>query len=140
MTPAPDPRQAAASGATFAAIPFVGLMGLHREHADGGQARVRADDDPTRHGEHAALGPAAVLALIDTAMASAAISSVDFAFTATTLDLNASFITERPGPLWADARVVARDDRLLFCEAEVNDAAGTAVARGRGCFRLLPHA
>lgn len=136
---AADPREAARSGATFAAIPFVGLMGLRREMAQGGQARVVADDDPQRHDSRACLGAAALLALMDTAMASAAISCVDFAFTAVTLDLNASFIHARPGPLQADARVVARDDRLLFCEAEVTDTTGAAVARGRGCFRLLPH-
>ena len=134
-----DPREAARSGATFAAIPLVGLMGLRREQAHDGQARVHADDDPQRHDEQACLGAAALLALMDTAMASAAVASVDFAFTAVTLDLNASFISARPGPVQADARVVARDDRLLFCEAEVHDTRGAAVARGRGCFRLLPH-
>lgn len=136
---AADPSQAARSGATFGAIPFVGLMGLRREQAHDGHATVHAADDPQRHDAQGCLGPALLLALLDTAMASAAISSVDFEFTAMTLDLNASFITARPGPVRADARVVARDDRLLFCEATVADATGTPVARGRGCFRLLPH-
>lgn len=137
---AAEAQAAARSGATFAAIPFVGLMGLQREAAADGHARVRADDHPSRHDASGTLGPAVLLALVDTAMASAAISSVGFALTVATLDLDARFVDRRPGPLWARAHVAARDDRLLFCEAEVHDAGGALVARGRGCFRLMSHA
>ncbi|MBI5718249.1 MAG: PaaI family thioesterase [Burkholderiales bacterium] len=133
-------RAAAASGATFAAVPYSRLMGLRREAAAAGVARVRADDDPALHDRHGCLGRAVLMALLDTAMASAAIASVDFTHTALTLDLSASFVARRPGPLTADARVVACDERVLFCEAEVHDAGGAPVARGRGCFRLVPHA
>lgn len=133
-------QEAARSGATFAAIPFVALLGLHREQAGDGRALVRADDDPAHHDDTGTLGPAVLLAMVDTAMASAAIASVDFSHSAATLDLDARFIARRPGPLWARARVVAGDGRLRICEADVHDAAGTLVARAQGSFRLLPHA
>jgi uncharacterized protein (TIGR00369 family) len=130
----------AASGATFAGMPFARLLGLQREHAADGEARVRAADDTRLHEPDGCLGRALQLALLDMAMASAAVSSVGFTQTVSTLDLTASFIARRPGPLRATAQVVARDDRLCFCDAEVLDDHGLLVARGRGCFRLAAHA
>jgi uncharacterized protein (TIGR00369 family) len=77
--------------------------------------------------------------MLDVAMASAAVSCIDFTKTVVTLNLNSSFIEPGRGALVADGEVVRRDDAVAWCRARVVDASGRLVAQAQGSFRYLPY-
>ena len=78
-----------------------------------------------------------VATLLDTAMGGAAwtVMSDDESFL--TADLRVEFFrSARPGTLRADGRVVHRTRRIVFCEAELRDTAGTVLASSR-CTQIV---
>ena len=123
----------------FAGVPFTRLLGMRREYSEGGRARLVIDARPELENVIGAMHGGIVATLLDVAMASAAVSNVDFAMTAVTLSMSSSFIRPGLGRLTADGEVIAVDDAVALCEASVTDEGGSLVARGVGSFRYLPH-
>ena len=80
-----------------------------------------------------------VATLLDVAMASAAVSKVDFTMTAVTLSMHLSFMQPGRGRVVADGEVLSVDDGIASCRARVLDDAGRLVAQAHGAFRYLPH-
>jgi uncharacterized protein (TIGR00369 family) len=128
-----DPRNA------FAAVPFTRLLGMRREFSADGHARLVLDPRPEFENVIHAVHGGVVATLLDVAMASAAVSKIDFAMTAVTLSMNSSFLHPGRGRLVADGEVLAVDDGIAACRARVVDAAGRLVAQAQGSFRYLPH-
>ena len=78
-----------------------------------------------------------VATLLDTAMGNACWTLLADGDTFLTADLHVDFLrASRPGLLRADARVVHRTKRLMFCAAELYDADGTHLASAR-CTQVL---
>lgn len=127
-----DPRQ------LFARVPFCTLLQMRREHSAGGHARMSLDAREELGNVIGALHGGVVSTLLDVAMASAAVSQVDFERTAVTLNLSTSFLEPGHGTLTADAQVVATDGQVAWCRAVATDAEGRTVARAQGSFRYLP--
>jgi uncharacterized protein (TIGR00369 family) len=127
-----DPRQ------LFDRVPFMGLLGMRREFSEGGRARLSIDPRPELGNVIGAVHGGVVLTLLDVAMASAAVSRVDFAQTAVSLNLNTNFVQPGRGVLTADGEVTAQDGTLVWCRARVTDATGALVAHADGTFRYLP--
>jgi len=123
----------------FAGVPFTRLIGMHREFSEGGRARFVIDARPELENVIGAMHGGIVATLLDVAMASAAVSKVDFEMTAVTLSMNSTFIRPGQGRLTADGLVLAVDDAVASCEASVTDEGGHLVARAIGSFRYLPH-
>lgn len=123
----------------FAAVPFTRLLGMQREFSEGGRARFVIDARPEFENVIGAMHGGIVATLLDVAMASAAVSKLDFEMTAVTLSMNSTFIRPGQGRLTADGLVLAVDDAVASCEASVTDEGGHVVARALGSFRYLPH-
>jgi uncharacterized protein (TIGR00369 family) len=123
----------------FAGVPFTRLIGMRREFSEGGRARFVIDARPELENVIGAMHGGIVATLLDVAMASAAVSKVNFDMTAVTLSMNSSFIRPGHGCLIADGEVLAVDDAVALCEASVTDEGGSLVARAVGSFRYLPH-
>jgi uncharacterized protein (TIGR00369 family) len=127
-----DPRN------VFAAVPFMQLLGVRREFSEGGRARLVLDARPELGNVIGAVHGGVIVTLLDVVMASAAVSRRDFERTAVTLSLDSSFIEPGRGALTADGEVIAHDDSVAWCRAQVTDADGRVVALGHGSFRYLP--
>lgn len=128
---ADDPRQ------SYAAVPFTRWLGLQREFSEGGRARFVLDPGP-EHGNVIGAAHGGVLAtMLDVAMASAAVSHVGFTMTAVTLSMSSSFLNPGRGRLTAEGELLAAEDGVARCQAEVTDAQGLVVARAQGSFRYL---
>ncbi len=123
----------------FAAVPFTRLIGMQREFSHDGRARFVIDARPELENVIHAMHGGVVATLLDVAMASAAVSKVDFAMTAVTLDMNSSFLHPGRGRLTADGEVLAVDDGIAWCRARVIDDEARLVAQAQGSFRYLPH-
>ena len=123
----------------FAGVPFTRLLGMRREFSEGGRARFVIDARAELENVIGAMHGGIVATLLDVAMASAAVSKVDFDMTAVTLSMNSTFIRPGHGRLSADGNVLAVDDAIALCEASVVDEGGQLVARAIGSFRYLPH-
>ena len=123
----------------FAAVPFTRLLGVQREFSQDGRARFVLDARPELENVIQAVHGGVLATLLDVAMASAAVSKVDFAMTAVTLGMNNSFLHPGRGRLTAEGEVLAVDDGIASCRAHVVDDAGRLVAQAQGSFRYLPH-
>jgi uncharacterized protein (TIGR00369 family) len=78
-----------------------------------------------------------VTTLLDTAMGGACWSLMTAEEDFLTADLRAEFLrATRPGTLRAEGRVVQRNRRVVFCSAELYDAAGELLATAR-CTQIV---
>jgi uncharacterized protein (TIGR00369 family) len=123
----------------FAGVPFTRLLGMRREFSEGGRARFVIDARPELENVVGAMHGGIVATLLDVAMASAAVSKVDFESTAVTLSMNCTFMRPGRGRLTADGHLLCVDDAVALCQASVVDESGSLVARAIGSFRYLPH-
>jgi len=130
---------AAARRQTFAGVPFTRLLGMRRNFSEGGRAQLVIDARPEFENVIGAMHGGIVATLLDVAMASAAVSKVDFEMTAVTLSMNSTFVRPGHGRLTADGEVLSVDDGVVLCQAVVLDEGGHVVARAIGSFRYLPH-
>lgn len=124
---------------TFATVPFTRLVGARREFSEGGRARLVLDPRPELENMLGAVHGGVLATLLDVAMASAAVSKVDFTMTAVTLAMHSSFLHPGRGQLTADGEVLGIDDGIATCRARIADDAGRLIAHGQGSFRYLPH-
>ncbi len=131
---------AAESMRFYNAVPFMHLLGIRREFSEAGRARLVVDPRAELQNPIRAMHGGVVATLLDVVMASAAVSQIDFARTAVTLDMNISYLLPGRGVLTADGEVLAVDSGgdIVQCRAEVRDDAGRCVARSMGSFRYLP--
>ena len=134
-----DVAAATARRNAFAGVPFTRLLDMRREFSEGGRARFVIDARPELQNIIGAMHGGVVATLLDVAMASAAVSKVDFEMTAVTLSMNSTFIRPGHGRLTADGNVLAVDDAVALCQASVVDEDGDLVARAIGSFRYLRH-
>jgi uncharacterized protein (TIGR00369 family) len=136
-TPARELKPSATGRNVFPHVPFTRLLGVVREFADDGRARLSVDTRADLTNLHDTAHGGVILTLIDVAMASAAMSRVDFARSLVTIDLSAQFVGPGSGRLIADGRVVGGGSSVCFCEATVATADGALVARGMGSFKYV---
>jgi len=123
----------------FAAVPFTRLLGMRRNFSEGGRAQLVIDARAEFENVIGAMHGGIVATLLDVAMASAAVSKVDFEMTAVTLSMNSTFVRPGHGRLTADGDVLGVDDGVVLCQAVVRDEGGHVIARAIGSFRYLPH-
>ncbi len=76
-----------------------------------------------------------VLTLLDSAMAKAALSRIDFTREVVTIDVHVAFVSPASGRLTATGRTTGGGRSICFCEAEVCAADGRLVAKAMGSFR-----
>jgi uncharacterized protein (TIGR00369 family) len=115
-------------------------LGYRRVSQAGGET-VLEWDATTEYAFPAPSGPiihgGLVATLLDTAMGGACWSLLKEGETFLTADLHVEFLrSSRPGTLRAKGKVVHRTKRVVFCAAELYDAAGGHLASAR-CTQVL---
>jgi uncharacterized protein (TIGR00369 family) len=75
------------------------------------------------------------MSLLDSAMANAALSRIDYSREVVTIDLHIAFMRPTTGHLTATGRATGGGRSVCFCEAEITDEAGHVMARAMGTFR-----
>lgn len=122
----------------FSKVPFMQLLDVKREYSAGGRARLVVEARPELGNVIGAVHGGVVATLVDVAMASAAVSTIDFRQTAVTLNLTTSFLEPGEGRLVADGEFLHDDGGVAWCRAVVTDARDRVVARAQGSFRFVP--
>jgi uncharacterized protein (TIGR00369 family) len=116
-------------------VPFLGLLGMRRERVGGGEAVVVVELHPELLNNHGVGHGGVVMTLLDSAMANAALSRIDFAREVVTIDMHIGFMRPASGRLQATGRATGGGRSVCFCEAEMIDASGQVVAKAMGTFR-----
>ena len=116
-------------------IPFLAHLGMRRERIGGGEAVLSLELRPELLNNHGAGHGGVVMTLLDSAMANAALSRIDFAREVVTIDLHVAFMLPSSGRLVATGRATGGGRSVCFCEAEIADATGRTVAKAMGTFR-----
>ncbi len=120
----------------FHRVPFLKLLGVTRESSENGQARLRMPMRPEFTNLFDSAHGGVLMALLDTAMASAAVSSVGFQSSAVTLSINVSFLQPGSGTLIIEGKRTGGGRSICYCEGTVFDEQGTALARAIGTFKF----
>lgn len=121
----------------FAQVPFNHLLGIRREFAEDGVARLVLDSRQDLTNNHHAVHGGVLMSLLDSAMSSAALSASGFTKAVVTIDMTTSFLKPGSGRLTAHAQVQGGGKSVCFCEARIEGEAGELVARAMGTFRYV---
>lgn len=116
-------------------VPFSEHLGLRLERSAGGEAEVSLALRPELLNHHAGAHGGVVMALLDSAMAHAALSRIGHAREVVTVDMHVAFMRPSSGELLAKGRATGGGRSVCFCEATVVDATGQVVAQALGTFR-----
>ena len=130
LTPADSPYTGRAR-----IIPFLEMLGARLVHEQDGvaveQLELRADLLNNHGGGHGGV----VMSLLDSAMANAALSKVDYSREVVTIDMHIAFMQPGTGRLTATGRATGGGRSVCFCEAEISNEAGQVTAKAMGTFR-----
>ena len=116
-------------------VPFSEHLGLRVERAEGGESHVTLELRPEMLNNHASGHGGVVMTLLDSAMAHAALSRLDYVREVVTLDMHIAFMRPTSGRLVAKGRATGGGRSVCFCEATITDASGKVAAQAMGTFR-----
>ena len=111
-------------------MPFSEHLGLRVEHAEA--AHVTLELRPEHLNNHAGSHGGVVMSLLDSAMAHAALSRVDYVREVVTVDMHIAFMRPAQGRLVAEGRASGGGRSVCFCEATLTDESGEIAARAMG--------
>lgn len=118
--------------------PFLKLIGVHDLEVEAGQAKVRLSFDPTRHANGIGVAHGGVICtLLDVVMGYAAFSWGERPGPIVTVDQSVQFASAVDGCVYAQGNVTRGGRSLVFCRAEIHNAAGELVASGMGTFKKV---
>lgn len=121
----------------FSQVAFNQLLGLRREHAEAGVARLSLPPRPELTNNFHNVHGGVLMSLLDSAMSSAALSKSGFRKAVVTVDMSTAFLKPGRGRLVAHARAVGGGRSVCFCEAEIVDENGDVVAKAMGTFKYV---
>lgn len=98
----------------FAQVPFNHLLGLQREYAQDGVARLVLQPRADLTNNHQAVHGGVLMSLMDSAMSSAALSASGFTKAVVTIDMTSSFLKPAHGRLVAHASVQGGGKSVCF--------------------------
>lgn len=116
-------------------IPFLALLGARLTHEANGVAVVQLDLRADLLNNHGGGHGGVVMSLLDSAMANAALSKIDYSREVMTIDMQIAFMRPALGKLTATGRANGGGRTMCFCEAEITDAAGQVTAKALSTFR-----
>ena len=116
-------------------VPFLELLAARRDFAADGKAVVSLELRPELCNNHGGGHGGVVMTLLDSAMAHAALSRIDYSREVVTIDMHIGFMRPASGRLVATGRATGGGRSVCFCEAELVDGSGTVVAKAMGTFR-----
>ena len=116
-------------------IPFLLMIGAELTHEADGVAVVAIDLRPDLLTNHGGGHGGVVMSLLDSAMANAALSKVNYEREVVTIDMHVAFMKPGAGRLTATGRATGGGRKVCFCEAEITNEAGEVTAKSMGTFR-----
>lgn len=116
-------------------IPFLATLGARLQSEADGVAVVVLDLRADLLNNHGGGHGGVVMTLLDSAMANAALSKVDYQREVVTIDMQIAFMRPASGRLVATGRAIGGGRSVCFCEAEISNAAGELTAKAMGTFR-----
>ena len=121
-------------------IPFLAMLGARLVSEQDGvavvQLELRADLLNNHGGGHGGV----VMSLLDSAMANAALSKIDYSREVVTIAMHIAFMQPGAGRLTATGRATGGGRSVCFCEAEITNEAGQVTAKAMGTFRYRDQA
>jgi len=135
MSHAPSTPAAAVHDGRQRQIPFLQMIGAHITHEADGVAVVALKLRPDLLNNHGGGHGGVVMSLLDSAMANAALSRIDYTREVVTIDMHIAFMKPAVGDLVATGRATGGGKSVCFCKAEITDANGTVTAKSMGTFR-----
>lgn len=117
------------------------LLGLEILSVDreAGTARVAFDAGPQLCNPMGALQGGFIAAMLDEAMAIAAVAQADFTIAVPTLDLRCNYLeAAQPGRLVAEGAVLRRGRSVGFLEGKLFDSEGKLLATAQATARIVP--
>lgn len=115
--------------------PFLKLMKLDLIEAAGGHSYFVLNENPDLKNVYGVAHGGVIMTLFDAALASAALSKVDFSMGIVTLDMSINFMRPGAGRLHARGHATGGGASVCFCEGEILDDAGNMVAKAIGSFK-----
>jgi uncharacterized protein (TIGR00369 family) len=116
-------------------IPFLATLGARLESEADGVAVVVLELRPDLLNNHGGGHGGVVMTLLDSAMANAALSKIDYSREVVTIDMHIAFMHPAAGRLVATGRATGGGRSVCFCEAQITDAHGQVTAKAMGTFR-----
>ena len=136
LGPMPETRPApAVHDGRQRVIPFLQMIGARITHEADGVAVVALALRPDLLNNHGGGHGGVVMSLLDSAMANAALSRIDYTREVVTIDMHIAFMKPAVGDLTATGRATGGGKSVCFCEAEITDALGNITAKAMGTFR-----
>lgn len=141
MNTVPDPAAQAApavdTSTLFDQVAFNRLIGLQREFAENGVARLVLEPRDELTNNFKVVHGGVLMSILDSVMTSAALSATGFTKAAVTIDMSTSFQKPAKGRLTVHGTVQGGGKSVCFCEGRVLNEAGEIVARAMGTFRYV---
>ncbi len=116
-------------------IPFLAMLGAQLVHEQDGVAVVQLDLHADLLNNHGGGHGGVVMTLLDSAMANAALSKIDYSREVVTIDMHIAFMKPGTGRLTATGRATGGGRSVCFCEAQITNEAGQVTAKAMGTFR-----
>jgi acyl-CoA thioesterase len=121
--------------------PYEKLFGIHLVAVVDGQVVLEARPKTSHYNLHGRVHGGFCASLIDTALGTSVLSSLDQMVPFGTVCLNVHYVRkvdEESGVLKCEAKVLHRGRSMLTCSAEIHDTAGKLCAHGTGTFLVYP--
>ena len=116
-------------------IPFLAMLGARLVSEQDGVAVVQLDLRADLLNNHGGGHGGVVMTLLDSAMANAALSKIDYSREVVTIDMHIAFMKPGTGRLTATGRATGGGRSVCFCEAQIHNEAGEVTAKAMGTFR-----
>jgi|GEM_PF-6105318 len=115
--------------------PFTLMIGLKFVQCQGHTSSYAVESAPELLDVHETLHGGVIMSLLDAAMATAALSDVDFLRVVVTLSLSVSFVCLAKGKLTAIGEVVGSDGAICRCKGKVFNKEGRLIATAIASFK-----
>ena len=116
-------------------IPFLAMLGARLVSEEDGVAVVQLDLRADLLNNHGGGHGGVVMTLLDSAMANAALSKIDYSREVVTIDMHIAFMKPATGRLTATGRATGGGRSVCFCEAQIHNEVGQVTAKAMGTFR-----
>jgi uncharacterized protein (TIGR00369 family) len=125
----------------YGMVPIGDHLGFRLIEAEKGRAVLLGKPDERSYNLLENVHGGWTAAILDTAMALSALSTLDDKHGFTTLDIRINYlrpITMATGEVRAEGKVIQAGRRIAYCEARLEDPAGKLLAHGTGSLLIIP--
>jgi uncharacterized protein (TIGR00369 family) len=115
--------------------PFLKMMKLELVESSGGHSYFIQNENPDLMNVYGVAHGGVIMTLFDAALASAALSRINFTMGIVTIDMSINFMRPGAGRLHVRGHATGGGASVCFCEGEILDDEGNMVAKAIGSFK-----